>query len=99
MKRGLDQELLGFELYGPGGVMVIDTGDAVLHVPSGETWTVAFCENGEVCCCGWPESYANVLDCQLTRKAAPEERLELLDQMKRTPGARGNYARRILGEQ
>lgn len=59
----------------------IDTGDAVLHIPSGETWLVAYCDNGYVCCCGWPCSLAKVEDCQLKRKATPEKRMELLHKL------------------
>lgn len=77
----------------------IDTGDAVLHRPSGETWLVAYVRNGYVCCCGWPESLAKVEDCELTRKATPEKRMELLEKMKTTEGSRGAYARQRLAEE
>lgn len=73
----------------------IDTGDAILHRPSGETWLVAYYNHGYVCCCGWPESLAKVEDCELKRKATPEQRHELLVKLSESQrcGGRGAYAR------
>lgn len=75
------------------------TGDAVKHKPSGETWLVAYCERGYVCCCGWPESLAPVADCELHRKGTDAECEELLQLMGR-PGrefdSRAAYARRVF---
>lgn len=71
----------------------IDTGDYIHHRPSGENWVVAYCRDGEVCCCGWPETFAKVSDCELTHKASPEKRMNLLEQMKNSRGSRGEHAR------
>ena len=56
----------------------IDTGDSVLHGPTGETWLVAYVHGHDLCCCGWPASLAKLKDCTLTEKATPEARLQLL---------------------
>jgi hypothetical protein len=57
----------------------IDTGDAVKHGPSGETWVVA-CVDGEYLhWCGWPEGDARLSDCTLVRKASVESRRKLLE--------------------
>lgn len=78
----------------------IDTGDAILHSPSGETWLVAYCDHGYVCCCGWPESLAKVEDCELKRKATPEQRISLLKQMAESNrDSRGSYARATLAKE
>jgi hypothetical protein len=58
--------------------LAIRTGDAVLHKPTGETWLVAYCEGGYVCCCGWPATLAKVSDCELVRKGTDEEWAGLL---------------------
>lgn len=80
---------------------LIDTGDFVLHKPSGEEWVVAYVENGRVACCGWPYTLAELSDCQLTAKATPEKRQKLLEDLSRMSGddPRKTYARRLLSEQ
>lgn len=60
---------------------LIDTGDTVIHAPTGEAWTVACVENGRLSWCGWPEGTASLADCTLVRKAIPESRLELLKEI------------------
>ena len=75
---------------------MIDTGDLVLHVPSGETWLVAFCEGGKLCACGWPETIADEADCKLVRKASEEQRMSVLSAMSHSQGIRGDYARRVM---
>jgi hypothetical protein len=54
------------------------TGDVVKHIPSGETWLVAWCGEVHVIPCGWPESLANVSDCELSKACTPEESIDLL---------------------
>lgn len=56
----------------------IDTGDHVLHGPTGETWIVARVAGEELTWCGWPEGWAKLADCTLVRKASPIERAGLL---------------------
>lgn len=76
----------------------IDTGDTVFHSPSEEHWVVAYCRNGRVCCCGWPETLANESDCELVRKATADERQKLIEQLARIEGSRGSYARGELAK-
>ena len=75
----------------------IGTADHVHHVPSGETWLVAFVEDNELVPCGFPLSYAKLADCKLIYKATPEERHQLLVQMsENNKDQRGRYARKVL---
>jgi hypothetical protein len=59
----------------------VDTGDVVLHKPTGERWVTAYVSGENLCCLGWPESFANVSDCTLIKEATPEERLLILKRM------------------
>ncbi len=81
----------------------IRTGDTIHHRPSGEDWLVAFARNGEVCCCGWPESYADIDDCDLVEAGTDDERTALLEAMaKFTRGkhdARREYAIKTLADE
>ena len=72
----------------------MDTGDVVLHKPTGEKWVVAYVKGEHLCCCGWPESLALVSDCELVTTAESESRLELLRQIAAMPGSdsRKSYA-------
>jgi hypothetical protein len=72
------------------------TGDHVLHKPSGETWLVAMVEGEHLTCCGWPESVARVSDCKVVKVATADERLKLLQNMARSSGRRAAYAQRAL---
>jgi hypothetical protein len=74
----------------------IDTGDAVYVEGLDETWLVAYCRNGYVTCCGWPESRVEVKHCTVKRKATPDQRIELLREMACVDGARGAHARQEL---
>lgn len=56
----------------------IDTGDVVLHKPSGEEWVVACVTEPYLYWCGWPYGDARLDDCELIRKATPEEKLRIL---------------------
>lgn len=75
----------------------IDTGDHVKHGPTGEEWVVAYVRGDRLAWCGWPEGEAALADCTLTKKATPERRDALLQEMA-TLGdtARGRYARARL---
>jgi len=78
---------------------MIDTGDAVKHGPTGETWLVAYVEGDRLAWCGWPEGFADLADCTLTRKATPEQRIKLLREMAadgRTQDRRYRVARAVL---
>lgn len=59
------------------------TGDEVLHKPSGEKWLVAWADDREVICCGWPESFARASDCELIRAANDEEHWRLVEEIAR----------------
>lgn len=75
----------------------IDTGDEVLHRPTGELWIVAFVKETRLAWCGWPPGTAELGDCQLVRKASRAERAKLLAEMAGIVGdRRGDYARERL---
>lgn len=57
------------------------SGDAVLHKPSGETWLVAWADENEVICCGWPETLAKASDCEIVRRADDKYHLEIVRQV------------------
>jgi len=59
----------------------IDTGDAVRHGPTGETWLVARVDGDRLAWVGWPPGWANLADCTLTRKATPVQREKLLREL------------------
>lgn len=54
------------------------TGDSVRHRPSGETWTVAYVEDGRLAWCGWPPGLAKVEDCELVEECSSEESQRLV---------------------
>jgi len=78
--------------------MNIDTADHVLHKPSGDQWLVAYATETEVIPCGWPLSYAKKEDCDLIKKATPEQKLQLLNEIAASDGndPRTRYAISIL---
>ena len=59
----------------------IDTGDSVLHGPTGERWVVAYVDGDRLAWCGWPPGEAALSDCKLIQKASPEYRDKLLHDM------------------
>lgn len=59
----------------------IDTGDVILHKPTGERWVVAFVKDGRLTWCGWPEGTAALSDCELIEAATDEQRVRLLNEM------------------
>lgn len=84
----------------PSTALLLDTGDVVLHGPTGETWTVAYAKDGRLAWCGWPEGEADVKDCALLTQATDEERIALLtrmSEMHERSDARCRYARWRLG--
>lgn len=58
--------------------MTFRTGDTILHKPSGEKWTVAWGDDREVICCGWPETSADASDCLLINAATDQEHWDLV---------------------
>lgn len=74
-------------------------GDVVIHKPSGETWSVAFVEDGRLCARGWPLSLDPVEHFELKRACSDEEHRKVLEEMARMTGSdpRRSYARRALG--
>lgn len=79
----------------------IDTGDHVLHGPTGETWLVAYLAADKLVSCGWPETMALVTDCTLIKKCTDQARNELLLSMsKMNPrDSRASYALHRLNEE
>ena len=75
---------------------VIDTADHVYHIPSGETWLVAYVDGTALVACGWPESRVALNKCLLTKKATPEEKLDLLQRLVFSSGSRAAHAVRAL---
>ena len=74
--------------------MDIDTGDHVLHAPSGEPWVVAYVRGDRLAWCGWPQGEATLTDCMLLKKATPEQRIKLLREIAKSGhDPRGQYAR------
>lgn len=78
--------------------------DHVLHRPTGEKWLLACDEqNGEIICCGWPETFARASDCDLLKAATDEERLELLREVAKpgrsdTRASRARYQLDLAGD-
>lgn len=80
----------------------IDTGDVVLHGPTGERWVVAYVKGKYLAWCGWPEGEALLSDCTLVEKATDEKRKGLLHEIANMPedDPRRRYARlRLEAEQ
>lgn len=48
-------------------------GDAVRHVPSGETWRVAYDDGTHLAWAGWPDGRARSQDCELVRACTDAE--------------------------
>lgn len=81
--------------------MTFDTGDCVLHRPTGEQWVVAYVRDDRLAWLGWPQGEASVKDCELVRECSPEKRQKwLLDMaaMNDESDPRCRYAKRRLSE-
>jgi hypothetical protein len=48
-------------------------GDVVRHLPSGETWLVAYYDGRYIAPSGWPACVASSSDCELVAAATDEE--------------------------
>jgi hypothetical protein len=81
-------------------IINIDTGDTVLHHPTGEGWLVACVIDGHLSWCGYPEGTARLADCSLIKKATASKKDELLSELAAMSGNdhRGQYARKVLTE-
>ncbi len=75
--------------------MSFHAGDFIFHRPSGEEWVLACDEDqGDVICCGWPESYARAADCDLKEAASDAERLRILELAAKSRNDHGGTTRR-----
>lgn len=74
----------------------IDTGDTVLHRPTGEQWIVAYVNGDRLSACGWPDTIVPLADCELVHKARPGQRMDILQMMATSTGHRADYAREVL---
>jgi hypothetical protein len=78
--------------------VTIDTDDVVRHEPTGELWVVAYVDGERLAWCGWPSGTARLSDCTLVRKATPEQRRQLLEELAAMSGddPRKSHAIRAL---
>ena len=77
-------------------------GDLVHHGPCDEDWELACDEqDGEIICCGWPETMARASDCTLIEAATDECRLSVLAEVARSAGetTRGSRAAAQLAKE
>lgn len=75
------------------------TGDTIKHIPSGELWTVAWADEREVICCGWPETFARREHCVLIEACSDEEHWSLVRQLAVRPSDSRGYRCWALLEQ
>lgn len=78
----------------PAEQQLIDTGDTVLHGPSGEEWVVAHVDGDRLAWCGWPPGEVPLADCTLVKKAEPSYREKLLLDLANLQLEPGAYDRR-----
>lgn len=64
-------------------------GDIVKHRPSGETWTIAAVSSklNMLSPAGWPESLAEIADCDVVQLATDEEHQEMKDACMKLPSS------------
>jgi DNA polymerase-3 subunit epsilon len=67
-------------------------GDTVKHLPSGETWVLAYADGPHVSACGWPESIAQASDCELVEAATDEQHVTMLRKWAEPPKRRDSGA-------
>lgn len=82
------------------GDEMIDTGDTVLHLPTGEEFTVACVIGDKLSWCGWPEGQAELSDIRLIKVASDDSRYDLLHEIASISGNdhRKRYAQKRLKE-
>lgn len=71
-------------------------GDHVLHVPSGETWVVAYVDGDDLAWCGWPDGLGRTSDCTVTRRCTDAEHVAMLHEIAASGGRRALRARIAL---
>lgn len=72
-------------------------GDAVYISSVDEAWVLATDErDGRVICAGWPESTIAASECNLSRPATDDGRIEMLTMVAQDGGLRGSWARQDL---
>lgn len=74
----------------------IDTGDAVLHQPTGETWLVARVDGSHLYWMGWPPGCASLADCVLLDKASTQWRDKTLSDIANSGHVCADWARERL---
>lgn len=57
------------------------TGDIIKHLPSGETWVVAWADENHLVACGWPESSAKTNQCRLIKSCSDSEHWKLVEEV------------------
>jgi hypothetical protein len=62
------------------------TGDSVKHIPSGETWTVAWADQDDIISHGWPQRFVRREDCELIESCSDEDHWELVEKIARGYG-------------
>ena len=65
--------------------MEIEIADHVHHKPSGENWVVARVTEQHIYPAGWPPCRADIADCELIRKATPEQVENLKVDLRKLP--------------
>lgn len=71
----------------------IRCGDTVLHKPSGETWVVAYAEDGRLSPSGWPACLAEIEDCEVVRRCTNEKHVKEVDRWINGPGSKNSDSR------
>jgi hypothetical protein len=61
----------------------------VKHLPSGETWVVAWADDSELMPCGWPEGFAKISDCELIESCSDEDHWKLVGEIADMPNDPG----------
>jgi len=63
----------------------VRTGDTVKHIPSGETWIVAWADERQVIACGYPETFARPAECELIKACSDTEHFDLMCEIALSP--------------
>ena len=58
-------------------------GDVVKHIPTGETWTVAYHDGDWLAWYGWPEGETRAANCELVRAATDAQHRAALEEWAR----------------
>ena len=63
----------------------IEIADTVHHKPSNEWWVVARVTETPLSPAGWPPCCAKLADCELAKKATPEQREVMMARLRELP--------------